>query len=97
MPSRLESWTFKYFEDLFAEDAGTPTVVNVTSKAYRAVALYEPGNYTAYLKYYNGMETVAHWLVREPNTKRKAKNVVLFIGDGSTPLRTQATRPDPAQ
>jgi len=28
---------FSYFEDLFAQDAGEPTVVNVASKAYRAV------------------------------------------------------------
>jgi hypothetical protein len=29
----------RYFEDLFARDAGSPTMVNVASKAYRAVSL----------------------------------------------------------
>lgn len=28
---------FRYFEDLFAKDAGTPSVVNVATKAYRGV------------------------------------------------------------
>lgn len=30
-----------YYEDLFAVDAQTPTIVNVASKAYRAVRLPE--------------------------------------------------------
>lgn len=29
----------RYYEDLFAKDAGTPVLVNVASKAYRAVSL----------------------------------------------------------
>ena len=28
-----------YYEDLFAKDAGQPTVVNVASKIYRAVSI----------------------------------------------------------
>ncbi len=50
----VERWTFKWFEDLFASDAGSASVVNVASKIYRRVALYEPGSYTVELKYYNG-------------------------------------------
>lgn len=37
---KLESWTFNYFEDLFAQDAGSPSVVNVASKAFRGVSYY---------------------------------------------------------
>jgi alkaline phosphatase len=70
--------------DLFAKDAGTPSLVKVAAKAYRNVALTDPGEYTATLKYYNGSSTVATWLVRNIPPKRKAKNVVLFIGDGMT-------------
>lgn len=33
----------KQWTDLFARDAKKPSVVDVTSKAYRRVALYEPG------------------------------------------------------
>jgi hypothetical protein len=36
--AKLEHWDFKYFEDLFAEEAKTPVVVNVAAKAYRRVS-----------------------------------------------------------
>ncbi len=81
---KLENWNFTWFEDLFAQDAGTPSLVKVTSKAYRKVALYEPGEYVATLTYYNGSRTEATWLVRDLPQKQKAKNVILFIGDGMT-------------
>jgi alkaline phosphatase len=42
------------------------------------------GDYTAKLKYYKGQETIARWTVRKPAKKRKARNVILFIGDGMT-------------
>ena len=81
---KLKTWQFSWFEDLFAEDAGTPSVVNVASKAYRKLALHEPGTYTVTLKYYDGEETTAEWTVRDIKSQRKAKNVVFFIGDGMT-------------
>lgn len=40
---KLEKWNFTYFEDLFAQQADTPVTVNVAAKAYRHLALYEPG------------------------------------------------------
>ncbi|KAI4868375.1 hypothetical protein F4820DRAFT_445037 [Hypoxylon rubiginosum] len=40
----LERWDFSWYEDLFAKDAGPPSVVNVASRIYRKLALYEPGN-----------------------------------------------------
>ena len=76
----LERWNFTWYEDLFAVDANTPSVVRVTSKAYRRVALYEPGEYVATLSYYNGTKTVANWVVRPLQEQKKAKNVILFIG-----------------
>lgn len=81
---KLETWQFKWFEDLFAQDAGKPSVVNVAAKAYRKLALYEPGKYTVTLKYYDGEETTAEWTVRDLAAERKAKNVIFFIGDGMT-------------
>jgi hypothetical protein len=80
----LETWDFSWYEDLFAEDAKTPSVVNVASKAYRKLALYEPGKYTVTLNYYDGQKTTAEWLVRDLAKERKAKNVIFFIGDGMT-------------
>lgn len=81
---KLEKWTFSWYEDLFAEDAKTPSVVNVASKVYRRVALYEPGTYTVTLNYYSGKTTTAKWTVRPLATRKKAKNVIFFIGEYGT-------------
>lgn len=81
---KLEKWTFSWYEDLYAEDAKKASVVNVAAKAYRKLALTEPGKYTVTLTYYNGEKTTAQWLVREIHDDRKAKNVIFFIGDGMT-------------
>ncbi|CAI7645661.1 unnamed protein product [Penicillium glandicola] len=88
----LEKWDFTWFEDRFAEDADTPSLVNVTSKIYRRIALYEPGEYEATLTYYGEQKTVANWLVRDLPTKRRAKNIVMFIGDGMTTNMITAAR-----
>lgn len=76
----LETWSFTWFEDLYAEDAGTPSLVNVASRIYRRLALYEPGTYTVTLHFYDGQTTTAEWVVRPLATEKKAKNVILFIG-----------------
>lgn len=78
--------------DLFARDAFKPSIVNVTAKAYRKVALYDEGEYTATLTYNNGTKTTASWLVRDIQQQRKAKNIVLFIGDGMTTNMITAAR-----
>ena len=88
----LETWNFTWFEDLFARDAETPSLVQVAAKAYRKVVLYEPGEYVATLSYYDGSKTEATWLVRDEGQKRKAKNVILFIGDGMTSAMITAAR-----
>ncbi|KAL3426488.1 alkaline phosphatase [Phlyctema vagabunda] len=88
----LERWNFTWYEDLFAEEAKTPSLVRVTSKIYRRVALYEPGEYVATLNYYNGTQTVANWLVRPLQEEKRAKNVILFIGDGMTTNMITAAR-----
>lgn len=48
--------------------------------------------YTATLTYNNGSTTKATWLVRELQEVRKAKNIVLFIGDGMTTNMISAAR-----
>lgn len=88
----LERWNFTWYEDLFAQDAHSPSVVRVTSKAYRRVALYDPGEYVATLNYYNGSTTVANWVVRPLSQQKRAKNVILFIGDGMTTNMITAAR-----
>ncbi|KIW03168.1 hypothetical protein, variant [Verruconis gallopava] len=89
---KLEKWNFTWYEDLFAKDAGTPSVVNVAAKAYRRVFLSTPGIYNATLTYYGGSTTVATWEVRDLETERKAKNIILFIGDGMTTNMITAAR-----
>jgi hypothetical protein len=89
---KLEKWTFSWFEDLFAQDAKKPSVVNVASKIYRRVALYEPGTYTVTLKYYGNKTTTASWVVRPVQTQKKVKNVIFFIGDGMTTNMITAAR-----
>ncbi|KAI1414478.1 alkaline phosphatase-like protein [Hypoxylon sp. FL1857] len=88
----LEKWDFKRYEDLFAQDADTPYVVNVASKIYRKLAIYEPGNYVVTLSYYGDQTTTANWVVRPLATEKKAKNVILFIGDGMTTNMITAAR-----
>lgn len=77
----VETWSFGWYEDLFAKEAGNETVVNVASKIYRRVALYEPGDYTVTLNYYGGETTVATWTVRPLAEEKRAKNVILFVGE----------------
>ena len=79
----LEKWDFSWYEDLFAEDADTPSKVNVASRIYRKLAIYEPGNYEVELTYYGEKKTTANWVVRPLATAKKAKNVILFIGMSS--------------
>lgn len=64
----------------------------MTAKAYRKVALYTPGEYTATLTYNNGTKTTASWLVRDLASVRKTKNIVMFIGDGMTTNMITAAR-----
>ncbi|KAK2807461.1 hypothetical protein FQN51_003288 [Onygenales sp. PD_10] len=89
---KLEKWEFSWYEDLFAKDEKKASLVKVTSKAYRRVALYEPGEYEATLTYYDGQKTTANWIVRDNSKRRKAKNVILFVGDGMTTNMITAAR-----
>ena len=88
----LQRWTFNWTEDLYARDAKTPSVVNVASKAYRNLHLADPGTYTVTLTYDNGNHTRVKWTVRELPKSRRAKNVILFIGDGMTTNMITAAR-----
>lgn len=54
--------------------------------------MYEPGEYEATLKYYDGQKTTANWLVKDIAEVRKAKNVAMFIGDGMTTNMITAAR-----
>jgi alkaline phosphatase len=90
-PNLIAALTLFRYEDLFAQDAETPSLVNVVSKAYRRVALYEPGEYEAVLSY-NGTTETAYWDVKDMSEVRKTKNVLFYIGDGMTTNMITAAR-----
>ncbi|KAG0340678.1 hypothetical protein BG004_006322, partial [Podila humilis] len=96
-PSAQESWDFSYTKDAAAYwkqmdgDKTVATPVHVASTAWRQVTIKEPGTYKVTLKYDNGKKTEATWVVN-PVAKRKAKNVILFIGDGMTTAMITAGR-----
>ncbi|KAF9429927.1 hypothetical protein BGZ94_008966 [Podila epigama] len=92
-----EAWNFTYFKDAAHYwkdkdgDKSAATPVNVVSSAWRQVSIKEPGTYKVTLKYDNGKKTEVLWTVDPAPKKRKAKNVILFIGDGMTsPMITAA-------
>ncbi|GAA5900401.1 alkaline phosphatase [Sporobolomyces salmoneus] len=87
-----KNYNFTYYEDLFYSANKTATFVNVVSKDWRHVALYEPGDYYVKLKYNSGSETKAQWTVLPVAEKRKAKNVIMFIADGTPPSAFAAAR-----
>ncbi|KAG0346381.1 hypothetical protein BG004_001845 [Podila humilis] len=98
IPDTPESWNFTYYKDATQYwkgqdgDETASTLVNVASTAWRQVAIKEPGTYQATLKYDNGKSTNVVWTVDPAPKKRKAKNVILFIGDGMTTAMITAAR-----
>ena len=67
-------YNFTYYEDLFAQEAGAKTPVNVISKSYRNVQLHNPGKYAVRATTAAGLVTEAVWEVR-PLGNKVAKNV----------------------
>jgi hypothetical protein len=88
----VQSYNFTYYEDLFASKAKAPTPVNVLAKSYRNVQLHKPGQYTVTFTYNDGQTTVAKWDVLPLMEKPKAKNAIVFIGDGMATSMIAAAR-----
>lgn len=88
----VQSYNFTYYEDLFASKAEAPTPVNVLAKSYRNVQLHKPGQYTVTFTYNDGQTTVAKWDVLPLMEKPKAKNAIVFIGDGMATSMIAAAR-----
>ncbi|KAH6578330.1 hypothetical protein BASA61_000322 [Batrachochytrium salamandrivorans] len=85
-----ESWNFTYAVDGAARDSKKMTTVLATRLALRSVKITKPGDYVLSLK--SGNQSVdATWTVRKVG-KQKAKNLVLFIGDGMAPSMISAAR-----
>jgi alkaline phosphatase len=88
----VQKYNFTYYEDLFAQKAGAKTPVNVLAKSYRNVQLHKPGQYTVTFTYNDGQTTVAKWDVLPLSEKPKAKNAIVFIGDGMATSMIAAAR-----
>ncbi|KAF9095652.1 hypothetical protein BGX23_000152 [Mortierella sp. AD031] len=102
-PDAPESWNFNYFKDAAAYwkgqdgDKNASTTVNVASSAWRNIQLREPGTYEVLLNYKDKSSDTKKtstllWNVSPAPKKRKAKNVILFIGDGMTTAMITAAR-----
>jgi hypothetical protein len=87
----ISTYNFSYFEDLFARDSGARTPVNVAAKSYRNLQLNQPGKYKVVVTTKSGLRTEACWEVK-PVTKAKAKNMIVFIGDGMATSMISAAR-----
>jgi hypothetical protein len=77
----VSNYSFNYYEDLFAEDAKAPTPVNVLTKTYRNVQLFNPGQYDVVFTYNGGMTTKALWEVMPLSNGQTAKNLIFFVGE----------------
>ncbi|KAI1319863.1 hypothetical protein EDD11_002857 [Mortierella claussenii] len=103
-PDSQETWSFSYFKDAAQYwkdqdgDKNASTPVNVASTAWRQVQIQEPGTYKVELKYKDNNSDKKQktaeviWTVHPASKKRKAKNVILFIGDGMTTAMITAAR-----
>ncbi|KLT39305.1 alkaline phosphatase-like protein [Cutaneotrichosporon oleaginosum] len=87
-----ESYNFTWYEDLFAEDAKTPSAVNVIAKSYRNVQLHNPGRYKVRLTFNGGDTQEATWEVNPIPDCAKAKNLLFFVGDGMATSMISAAR-----
>ncbi|KAJ3334962.1 hypothetical protein HDU93_006976, partial [Gonapodya sp. JEL0774] len=86
-----ENWTYSWTPDVAAVYAKKPVNVTVAGVAWRAVSLKVAGTYSVQLSV--GNESIsAVWTVRSFEGTRKAKNAVLFIGDGMALAATTAAR-----
>ncbi|TPX31309.1 alkaline phosphatase [Synchytrium microbalum] len=85
-----DSWNFTYYADGVAKYYGKSTTVGVNRQAFRNVVLNKPGTYSWTISA-NGIGYTGSWIVRS-YTDRKAKNVLLFIGDGMAPSMISAAR-----
>ncbi|KAI8984321.1 alkaline-phosphatase-like protein [Mycotypha africana] len=87
---KIENWNFGWVDSIDTQYAAIlnntnkPINVNVTSRAWRKVKLTEPGEYEVKVQYGPKSSYSVKYTVVEPkHPKKKAKNVILFISDGT--------------
>ncbi|KAI9330360.1 alkaline-phosphatase-like protein [Zopfochytrium polystomum] len=86
----IVSYNSTFNPDLQSRDAGVTTQFSVTKATWRNVYLPASGSYD--IKISAGKESVSAKWVAKGSKNRKAKNVLLFIGDGMAPSMIAAAR-----
>jgi hypothetical protein len=87
---KIENWNFEWIDSIETQYAETlknsnkPIDVAVAARAWRKLRLDKPGDYEVRVQYgpkqsYSAKYTV----VKAKKPKKKAKNVILFISDGT--------------
>ncbi|KAI7904730.1 alkaline-phosphatase-like protein [Cokeromyces recurvatus] len=86
----LEAWNFNWVNSIETQYASIlnnsrkPISVNVTSYVWRKLKLTDPGEYEIKVKYGSEQSySVKYNVVKPKKPKNKAKNVILFISDGT--------------
>ncbi|KAI8071798.1 alkaline-phosphatase-like protein [Gongronella butleri] len=95
----LENWNFNWTQSLEAKYAKQleldvkPVTVAVTSRAWRKLHFDKPGTYYVKVEYGPKKSYTARYKVVKPKAPRKkAKNVILFISDGTNTGAITAAR-----
>ncbi|KAJ3093950.1 hypothetical protein HDU96_001910 [Phlyctochytrium bullatum] len=86
----VDAYTSEYFKSAKDRDSQNPTQFKVARLNWRDLSLPKSGSYEVSLKV-GAEEVKASWIVKGSST-RKAKNVVLFIGDGMASSMISAAR-----
>ncbi|KAJ3413498.1 hypothetical protein HDV05_007881 [Chytridiales sp. JEL 0842] len=86
------SYNATWYRNATRRDIDWKTGFAVTKATWRGVSLPSAGTYTVEIKALGGTESIkAVWTVRGSSV-RKAKNVLLFVGDGMAPSMIAAAR-----
>ncbi|RCI05055.1 hypothetical protein CU098_011345 [Rhizopus stolonifer] len=87
---KIENWTFDWIDSIDTQYASVlnktnkPIEVAVASRAWRRIKLIESGEYEIKVQYSPKKSYSVKYHVVEPKKpKKKAKNVILFISDGT--------------
>ncbi|KAI9258352.1 alkaline-phosphatase-like protein [Helicostylum pulchrum] len=96
---KIENWTFDWVDSIetqfseFLNNTNKPIEVAVASRAWRKLKITTPGDYEVKVEYGPKKSYSAKYTIVEPKKpKKKAKNVILFIADGTNVGMVTAAR-----
>lgn len=87
---QIENWNFQWVDSIethyasVLNNSNKPIDVAVAARAWRKLKINEPGNYEVRVQYGpKQFYTVNYTIVDPKKPEKKAKNVILFISDGT--------------